>query len=255
MKRYISAITAIALCAGVILTVRSAEPTTISAADNAPKYTVTIPASVSLGETAVITASDLSLSDGDTVSVLLSGTGEADNAFRLHNGEHELLYTVTQNGNALTVGDTVLSVPFGATAKSAELAFVLATRRPYPGAYTGNVAFTISTSHAERQTVAIPGIGYIRATADSKDVAVHLYNPEDNPCLFAYEIVLNDTKETLWKSEQNLAPGESIRKITLAHPLEAGTYPATLIVTALTMDGQSRMNGSDIEFEIRVKEG
>ena len=195
------------------------------------------------------------MSDGDTVSVSLSGTGEEDNAFRLHNGEHELLYTVTQDGKTLAVGDTVLSAAFGAATKSAELAFALATKRPYPGTYTGNVAFTVNTSHVDRRTVTIPGIGYIRAAAGSKNVAVQLYNPEENPCLFAYEIVLDDTKETLWKSEQVLAPGESISKITMVHPLEAGTYPATLIVTALTMDGQSRVNGSEIEFEIRVKEG
>ena len=135
--------------------------------------------------------------------VSLSGTGEEDNAFRLHNGEHELLYTVTQDGKTLAVGDTVLSAAFGAATKSAELAFALATKRPYPGTYTGNVAFTVNTSHVDRRTVTIPGIGYIRAAAGSKNVAVQLYNPEENPCLFAYEIVLDDTKETLWKSEQN----------------------------------------------------
>ena len=255
MKRIIPAVTAAVLCTGAVCAVRAGTPVPISAADVAPKYTVTIPPSVSLGETAVITAKDLGLSDGDSVSVTLSGTGEEDNAFRLHNGEHELLYSVTQNGREIAVGTNIFTANFGVQEKSAELAFTLVTKRPYPGEYTGKVDFTISTAHVDRRSVNIPGIGYIRMTAGSTDAAVRLYNPADNPCLFGYEIILKDTGESLWKSEKTLAPGESLDKITLSKPLDAGTYPATLVVTALTMDGQSRMNGSEIEFEIRVKEG
>ena len=41
----------------------------------------------------------------------------------------------------------------------------------------------------------------ITIEADKKDVQMNLMNPEGNPCYFTFEIVLNDTDETIYTSK------------------------------------------------------
>ncbi len=47
----------------------------------------------------------------------------------------------------------------------------------------------------------IPGYPSITIEADNKDVQMNLMNPEGNPCYFIFEIVLNDTDETIYTSK------------------------------------------------------
>lgn len=117
---------------------------------SAPTYTVTIPASVALGETAEIKAENVVVDKGKQVEVKLTGTSETDNAFKLKTNEGaELTYTV-KNGEAdVAVGSTVLTVnPDTAASGSATLTFVAPTSITYAGMYTGTVTFTVSIETA-----------------------------------------------------------------------------------------------------------
>lgn len=255
MNRPLCLVAALTLCAGVIGAVQlNKNAVRSSAAANAPTYTVTVPAGICLGETAVITAQDLSLQEGESVRVWLSGTGEADNAFRLHSDSSELTYTVTQDGEPVGIGSQILQAVPG-EAQSANLQFSLPEGRPFPGTYQGTVEFTISAVDENKRSVSVPGVGYINAKAGETIVPVNLYNPEGNPCYLSYEIVLEETGETLWKSEELLSPGMKLSQIRLARALDAGNYKAVLKVTPLSLDDQSEMNGSEVAFELRVKEG
>ena len=49
--------------------------------------------------------------------------------------------------------------------------------------------------------IRIPGYPSIMIEADKKDVQMNLMNPEGNPCYFTFEIVLNDTDETIYTSK------------------------------------------------------
>ncbi len=49
--------------------------------------------------------------------------------------------------------------------------------------------------------IRIPGYPTITIEADKKDVQMNLMNPEGNPCYFTFEIVLNDTDETIYTSK------------------------------------------------------
>jgi len=255
MKKPLAFVMALAVTAGVIGAVQlNQNAVRSSAAENAPTYTVTVPAGVRLGETAVITAQDLALNEGESVRVWLTGTGETDNAFRLHSTSNTLIYTVTQDGEPVGIGTEVLNAAPG-EAQSAELSFGLPEGRPLPGTYLGTVEFTISAVDENRRSVAVPGVGYLNATAGETLVPVNFFNPEGNPCYFRYEIVLADTGESLWKSEELLPPGMKISQIELAKPLDAGNYAAVLKVIPLSLDQQQELNSSEIGFELRVKEG
>lgn len=120
---------------------------------SAPTYTVTIPATVELGKTADISAQNVILEKGKQVEVTLTGTGEADNAFLLRSDEGtELGYTVTKDGSAVSVGDTVLTVnPESASEGTATLSFDAPEKISYAGDYSGKVTFTVSVKEATNQ--------------------------------------------------------------------------------------------------------
>lgn len=114
----------------------------------APTYTVTIPATVELGQTATISAEDVIVEKGKQVVVKLSGTGESDNAFKLRTRQGAAVtYTVKNGGQAVAVGDTVLTVdPGTAHSGSTALSFVAPADESilYAGQYFGTVTFTVS---------------------------------------------------------------------------------------------------------------
>lgn len=114
----------------------------------APTYTVTIPATVELGQTATISAEDVIVEKGKQVEVKIASTSEADDSFKLRTRKGaEVTYTVEQGGQAVAVGETVLTVnPGTAHSGSTELTFVAPADGsiPYAGTYTGTVTFTVS---------------------------------------------------------------------------------------------------------------
>ena len=94
--------------------------------------------------------------------------------------------------------------------------------------------------------IRIPGYPSITIPADTKDVTVNLMNPEGNPCYFTFEIVLNDTDETIYTSKM-VEPGKAITEVTLEKALAAGEYPATIKITTASLTDGSAMNGANVE--------
>ena len=86
-------------------------------------------------------------------------------------------------------------------------------------------------------------------TGDKKDVQMNLMNPEGNPCYFTFEIVLNDTDETIYTSKM-VEPGKAITEVTLDKALAAGEYPATIKITTASLTDGSAMNGANVETTI-----
>ena len=94
--------------------------------------------------------------------------------------------------------------------------------------------------------IRIPGYPSITIEADKKDVQMNLMNPEGNPCYFTFEIVLNDTGETIYTSKM-VEPGKAITEVTLDKALAAGEYPATIKITTASLTDGSAMNGANVE--------
>ena len=95
--------------------------------------------------------------------------------------------------------------------------------------------------------IRIPGYPSITIEADKKDVQMNLMNPEGNPCYFTFEIVLNDTDETIYTSKM---VGKAITEVTLEKALAAGEYPATIKITTASLTDGSAMNGANVETTI-----
>ncbi len=114
-------------------------------------YTVTIPASVSLGSSATIKASEVKLTTSQKLKVTLSGTSGSDNALTLECGSATLSYTITNKSDSdsnVTKDTVVLSVTgtgTTATSGSAILDFEPdESTITYAGVYEGTVTFTVS---------------------------------------------------------------------------------------------------------------
>ena len=110
--------------------------------DVAPTYTVTIPATVVLGETATISAENVVVPKGKQVEVALTNA----NGFTVATPQGaELGYTVKNGETTVNEGDTVLTVnPDGGKTGETTLKFVAPETVKFAGDYTGTVTFTIA---------------------------------------------------------------------------------------------------------------
>ncbi|MEF2836918.1 MAG: hypothetical protein U0N82_04265 [Oscillospiraceae bacterium] len=100
--------------------------------------------------------------------------------------------------------------------------------------------------------IKIPGYPSITLPADQQTVNMALLNPEGNPCYFTFEIVLQATGESLYKSKL-VPPGQAITEVTLSRALSAGEYEATIQITTTSVADGSAMNGANVETVLTVK--
>ncbi len=111
----------------------------------APTYTVTIPGTVELGQTATISAENVVVAYGSQVEVSLTGTSDASNAFTLTTAEGAVInYNVNKGTEAVSVGDTVLAVTPVDGSGDATLSFSEPKTLTYAGAYTSTITFTVA---------------------------------------------------------------------------------------------------------------
>ena len=107
-------------------------------------YTVTIPATVELGNaanaTATISAENVTLPTDKTLQVIINGPFTATLVGKT---DVTAQYTIQKDGTALTDGSTVLTAQNGESPKI-PLTFVKPDAAPYAGSYTGTVTFTVS---------------------------------------------------------------------------------------------------------------
>ncbi|MGN0115710.1 MAG: hypothetical protein ACI396_10320 [Acutalibacteraceae bacterium] len=125
--------------------------TLIAQIENAPKYTVTIPETVTLGGTAEIKAENVVVDEGKQVEVALTATSGENNAFTVKSAERAVIeYTVTKDDANIVVGDTVLMVnPDDGKSGSTILNFNSPDKAKFSGEYNGTVTFTVSVENAQ----------------------------------------------------------------------------------------------------------
>lgn len=114
---------------------------------NAPSYTVTIPASVELGNTAKIQAENVNVVSGSQLVVRLSNA----NGLKLTTPEGAgQLYTIKNGGDSIQENDAVLTVAGGTADNSGTVSLDFAPdgEPKYAGVYTGTVMFSVSVEAA-----------------------------------------------------------------------------------------------------------
>ena len=125
-----------------------------------PTFTVTIPATVALGEDATISSENVVVPKGKQVEVSIA---EA-NGFKATTPEGaEITYTVKNGETAVAEGETVLAVnPKDGKTGETTLSFVAPETIQYAGTYTGTVTFTVAVKDVPVTTInfTIDGTSY-----------------------------------------------------------------------------------------------
>ena len=104
----------------------------------------------------------------------------------------------------------------------------------------------------EEAGIKIPGYPTITIAKDTEDVQMALMNPEGNPCYFKFELVLKDSGETIFESKY-VKPGDCIYDVHLNKPLAEGEYPATIKISTISLDGETPLNGANVETVLIAK--
>lgn len=120
---------------------------------------------------------------------------------------------------------------------------------PNAGDYSGQQP---TDQGGESTGIKIPGYPSITVAANTTDVTMALLNPEGNPCYFTFQIVLDDTGETIYQSKM-VPPGKSISKVTLTKALTPGEHKATIKITTASLEDLSAMNGANVETVLIAK--
>lgn len=104
------------------------------------------------------------------------------------------------------------------------------------------------------RSIVMPGWSQLAIPANTKDVTVDFYNPEENAGYFhmTFELILNETGETLYKSGL-IRAGDHVRHISLSRGLPAGTYDATLHIQPYTADeAMTATNNANVSLKLIV---
>ena len=103
--------------------------------------------------------------------------------------------------------------------------------------------------------IRIPGYSVIPIPADTADVEVDLFNPEDNEVYFQISFYLKgDPEDELLYESKLLKPGQHIYEITLNRGLPAGDHPITIQYATFTTDGEfSPRNGATVDCVLRAQ--
>ena len=117
------------------------------------------------------------------------------------------------------------------------------------GQYTGEKP---KDNGGAAEGIKIPGYPSITIAKDTTDVTMALMNPEGNPCYFKFELVLKDSGETIFESKY-VKPGDCIYDVHLNKPLAEGEYPATIKISTISLDGETPLNGANVETVLIAK--
>lgn len=102
----------------------------------------------------------------------------------------------------------------------------------------------------EGRNITVNGIAKMNLKAGVREQNFVFSNPAENPCFFAYEVVLADSEEVIYTSNL-LPPGYSISNFELNRPLEAGSYRTVIHVKTYTFDKEQRpLNNFDLKTTI-----
>jgi len=121
--------------------------------DVEPTFTVTIPATVTLGNEITVTAENVRVNKGSQVVVSVADVSGEKKPFTMTSAEgYDFTYTITVDGTPIASGADVLTVnPDTAGAGTAVLKFERPKRAIYAGKYSGSVMFTITVQSVEKR--------------------------------------------------------------------------------------------------------
>lgn len=99
--------------------------------------------------------------------------------------------------------------------------------------------------------IAIPGYGDVYFPAGKKDVQITLYNPEQNDCLFRFELYIDDRTEPIAATDL-IEAGKAVQTVTLSESLDAGEYTLAIKVLPYTVEEHVPLNNALVRAKLYV---
>lgn len=99
--------------------------------------------------------------------------------------------------------------------------------------------------------IAIPGYSTVYFPENETSVQMTLYNPEQNTCLFKFELYIDEESEPI-ASTDLIEAGKAVENITLSRPLAAGEYDLYIKVLPYTTDTYTALNNALVRAELCV---
>lgn len=124
---------------------------------------------------------------------------------------------------------------------------------PNAGAYIEPVS-----NETENKGVSVPGWSSMNIPADTSEITVDFFNPEENADRYSltFELRIPDESEQGYEvlyTSGLVQPGLHIQKINLSRGLDAGIYNATIHVQPYRMDeNRTATNNADLQTKLIV---
>lgn len=104
-----------------------------------------------------------------------------------------------------------------------------------------------------QQGTRIPGYSTIVWPAGEKEVEITLYNPEENDCLFVYQLYLEGQEEEPLYTSGTIEPGKAVRSISLSRALQSGSYSLKLHIMPYDRETEAPLNDAVVTAALIVQ--
>ena len=102
--------------------------------------------------------------------------------------------------------------------------------------------------------ILIPGYNDWNMVLGTKEISVALFNPEENPCYFKFNVILDETEEVLYETGL-IPPGQAVTTVRLPRTLAKGVHPITLKVDSFSLEDETqKYNSGEVKTNIVVLE-
>ena len=110
---------------------------------------------------------------------------------------------------------------------------------------------TGDTLSADPLRIRFPGYNDITLSQSDTDIPIVLTNPTGNPCLFQFDVTLDESTDSLLHSDW-VEPGKALESVTLPSTLSAGDHTLHVAISTRSLDGTEPMNGGGVTVGLHV---
>ena len=110
---------------------------------------------------------------------------------------------------------------------------------------------TGDTLSADPLHIRFPGYNDITLRQSDTDIPIVLTNPTGNPCLFQFDVTVDESPDSLLHSDW-VEPGKALEGISLPSTLSQGDHALHVAISTRSLDGAESMNGGSITVGLHV---
>ena len=110
---------------------------------------------------------------------------------------------------------------------------------------------TGDTLSADTLHIRSPGYNDITLSQSDTDIPIVLTNPTGNPCLFQFDVTVDESPDSLLHSDW-VEPGKALEGVALSHTLSQGDHTLHVTISTRSLDGAEQMNGGNVTVQLHV---